>query len=111
MSKGLGKPAKRMLFRLYDKGKTLDELGVTGRCNKKHRRTNYYVLQRLIQQGLVWKQPDHDIDTYYLTQEGKEISSKLHQEFLGMITEYLDILCMKTGIKSIGKPEKIYSNT
>jgi len=87
MSKGLGQPAKRMLFRLYDKRKTLSELRVSGKGDT--RKTDYYVLQRLIGKELVLR--SEDSGTYHLTGGGRKISFKLHREFLDLLRDYLDL--------------------
>lgn len=89
MSKGLGQPAKRMLYRLYDKGKTLSELKVSGKGDT--RKTDYYVLQRLIEKELVWRSEDNN--TYHLTNEGKKISNELHKEFVDLLRDYLNLSC------------------
>lgn len=96
MSKGIGQPAKRILFRLYDKSKSLDELSVSGK-GRAMRKSDYYVLQRLIEKGLVKKglvirsEFKDTKDTYHLTEQGWKLSFELHKEFMNLVREYLDI--------------------
>lgn len=87
MSRGIGKASNRILFRLYDKGNTLHGLQVSGKGNTS--KSDYYILQRLIEKGLVWKQDFSDL--YYLTDKGKEISFELHRAFLDLLRDYLDL--------------------
>ncbi len=103
MSRGLGKASKRILFRLYDTGNTLPGLQVSGKGDT--RKSDYYILQRLIEKELVWKHESSDY--YYLTAKGKEISFELHREFLDLLRDYLDISAYSKnwGVNREGKKE------
>jgi len=103
MSRGIGKASKRILFRLYDTGNTLPGLQVSGKVNT--RKSDYYILQRLIKKGLVWKQESSDY--YYLTDKGKKISFEIHREFLDLLRDYLDLseISKHWGVNQKGKKE------
>lgn len=73
----LKKSAKRILYRLSNKNfKQLREFGQDQ--GKRHRNSDYYILKRLIEKGLVARSEFGD--GYYLTDEGKKVADKITQE-------------------------------
>lgn len=77
MSKGLGKASKKLLIRLYGNwsDQKLDEL-----TNQKERKSNFYVLERLIEKGLV-KKKRTNIGLYYgLTDQGRKVAEEIVHE-------------------------------
>lgn len=87
MSHGLGRASRKILYKLYGGssfGQTLEEIhGAVKRV-----KSNFYVLQRLMEKGLVYI---NERKRYYLTEEGHKVAQKIADETESFIWDMMGV--------------------